>query len=72
MVVMPAVMPYTMPDVVPIVAIVVFVLLHIPPLLASLKVVVAAVQTCIVPAIAGGNGLTVTITLTGAQLPARA
>ena len=36
-------------------------LVHVPPEVASLKVVVSPTQTAAVPVIAAGNGLTVTI-----------
>ena len=60
MVVVPAAIPVTIPDV-PTVPIVVFVLLHVPPVAISLKVVLG--QAISIPAIAPalGAGLTVTI-----------
>jgi hypothetical protein len=50
-----------MPVAVPAIATPVFVPLHVPALVASLKVAVAPIQTYIVPVIAAGRGLTVTI-----------
>ena len=61
MVVVPDVSPFTTPDV-PIVATTVFVLLHTPPLAASVNAVDELAQTLTVPLMvpAAGNGLTVT------------
>ena len=51
--------PVTIPVAEPIVASVVIELLHVPPDVASLKVVVAAIQTVFGPEIADGTGLIV-------------
>ena len=69
MVAVPADTPVTMP-VLPTVATVVAVLLHTPPVVASLNPVVAPAQTIAVPVIvpADGKGLTVT-TLIAAAVP---
>ena len=47
----------------PMVAIVVTPLVHVPPPVASLRVVVKPAQTVAIPVIDDGNGLTVTITV---------
>jgi hypothetical protein len=49
-----------MPEPVPTVAIVVVLLLHVPPAVASLSVVVEATHALKVPAMFTGSGLTVT------------
>ena len=69
MVAVPADTPVTVP-VVPTVATVVAVLLHAPPVVASLNPVVEPAQTVAVPVMvpADGNGLTVT-TLVAAAIP---
>lgn len=54
-------MPVTTPDEVPMVAMVVILLLHVPPLAASLRVVVLPWHTLVIPVIAGGGGVTVTV-----------
>jgi len=56
---MPALIPVTTP-VEPIVAIPVLLLLHVPPVLASVSVVVCPLHICCVPEIVDGEGLTVT------------
>ena len=60
----PAVTPVTIPDM-PIVATAVLLLLHTPPVVVLLNVIVAVAQTIAVPVIvpATGNGLTVTFTV---------
>jgi hypothetical protein len=62
MVAVPAVMPVTVP-VLPTVATPVAVLLHVPPVAASLKPVAEPTHTDAVPVMlpADGNGLTVTV-----------
>jgi len=60
--VVPAVTPVTTPLLVPMVATVVLLLLHEPPAVASLSVVVRPEQTLAVPVMEAGNGLTVTTT----------
>ena len=60
---MPVATPVTIPDDVPTVAIPVLLLLHVPPLVASLRVVVKPMQTVAVPLTDAGNGLTVTTTV---------
>ena len=57
----PAVVPVTMPELVPTVAIPVAPEVHVPPVVASLKVVVDPAHIVNVPVIDDGNGLTVTI-----------
>ena len=65
---MPAVIPVTIPDDEPIVPVAVFTELHIPPPIASLKVVVLAGQTVNVPVIVPAliEELTVTIVVAAA------
>ena len=60
-VVVPANTPVTIPVEEPIVATVGVLLLHVPPVVASLNVVVEPSQTVNVPVIPAGDGLTVTI-----------
>ena len=56
----PAVTPVvTMPLVLPMLAIVVLLLLHVPPDVASVRVLVPLTHALNVPDIAAGNGLTV-------------
>ena len=61
MVGVPAEIPVTKPVPVPIVAREVLLLLHVPPIVTSDKVVVEPTHTFIVPVIAAGTGLTVMI-----------
>ena len=61
MVVVPANTPVTTPVPATTVAIVVPPLLQVPPVVASLRVVVAPLQTWVVPEMVTGNGLTVTV-----------
>jgi len=61
MVVEPCAMPVTPPVKEPTVPMAVLLLLHVPPVLASLSVVVEATHTFVLPVIATGNGLTVSI-----------
>ena len=68
MVVVPAVIPVTILVAVPIVATEVLLLAHVPPAVASLKVLVAPVQALGVPLIALGDVFTVT-TVVVLQLP---
>ena len=63
----PAATPVTTP-VEPIVARPVLLLLHVPPAVTSFNVVVAPAHNVIVPVIAAGKGLTVTIDVTTAVL----
>ena len=56
----PAMLPLTTPVVEPIDAVAGALLLHRPPDVASLNTIVKPVQTLFSPAIAAGNGLTVT------------
>jgi hypothetical protein len=60
MVAVPAAMPVTSPDEAPTVATVVLPLVQLPPASASLNVVIDPAHTASVPAMADGNGLTVT------------
>ena len=59
MVDVPDVAPETIPELVPIVATLVLLLIHVPPPVLE-RVVVEPAQTVVVPAIAVGNGFTVT------------
>ena len=54
MITVPAVTPVTMPELLPTVAIPVLLLLQEPPVVLSLKVVVAPTHTVVVPVIAAG------------------
>jgi hypothetical protein len=54
----------TTPDAEPIVAIATSLLLHVPPLVASLKVMLFPVQIIVAPVMAAGYGLTVAVTIT--------
>lgn len=60
MVAVPAATPVTIPVLLPIVATLVEELVQIPPLVASVSVIVAPTQTSVGPPIAAGLGLTVT------------
>jgi len=60
-VVVPAAIPVAIPEEIPIVAIVVELLDHMPPVVASLRVVVLPIQTLVLPVMGGGGGVTVTI-----------
>ena len=64
MVVVPPATPDTIP-VLPTVAIVVLVLLHVPPVVPSLKDVVAPAHMVAVPLIAPGTGKGLTVKVTG-------
>jgi len=55
----PSVMPVTVPDVEPMVATAVLLLLHTPPLVISVNVIVKPTHTLLVPPMAAGFGLTV-------------
>ena len=55
--------PVTNPVLVPIVATAVRLLLHVPPGVPSLKVVVSPAHIVVLPDIAAGKGLTVTVTV---------
>ena len=59
MVTTPEVTPVTIPDVEPMVATPVLLLVHVPPEVASVNVVVKPTHTFVVPPIAAGFGLTV-------------
>ena len=61
MVAVPPDTPVSKPDEEPIVEITVLLLLHVPPVTASLKVVVKPAHTLDAPEIAIGEGLTVTV-----------
>ena len=66
----PPVLPVTTPVTVFTVATVVLLLLHAPPVVPLLNVVVRPEQTEVIPDIAVGNGLTVTVVVVEvAQLP---
>lgn len=66
---MPGAMPETMPDPVITVDAAVLLLLHVPPVMPLVSVVVRPTQTLAVPDIAAGKGFTVTIVVV-AQLVA--
>jgi hypothetical protein len=59
MVAAPGDAPVTMPDVVPTVAVVLLLLLHMPPIVASLRVAVVPEHTVGEPVMATGTGFTV-------------
>lgn len=61
---LPDATPVTIPEPVPTVAKPVLLLVHVPPLVASLNVVVRPAQTFTVPVIDAGNGFTVTVEVT--------
>ena len=61
MVAVPVDTPVTIPVVAPTVAVAVLLLLHVPPVVGSLSVVVAPMHTTAVPVIAAGSGFTVTV-----------
>ena len=61
MVAVPADTPDMMPVPVPILAIAVALLLQLPPVVPSVSVVVKPTHTALDPAMAAGNGLTVTV-----------
>lgn len=58
---MPTLIPETMPVEDPTTAIAVELLLHVPPGVLLLSVVVLPLHTSVVPVIAAGNGFTVTV-----------
>lgn len=58
---MPAATPFTVPVNDPTVAIVVLLLLHVPPGVASLSVMLPPVPTVVVPVTGPGTGFTVTL-----------
>lgn len=60
MIAVPALTPLTMPVPEPTVAIAVLLLLHAPPVIVSLSVVVAPTHAVADPVIVGGNAFTVT------------
>jgi len=60
----PVFTPVTMPVEVPTVAMIGLLLLHVPPVVASVRAVELATHVVAVPAIAVGNGLTVTVFVT--------
>ena len=64
----PAVTPVTTPPAV-MVATTGVALLHVPPAVTLLKVVVEPMQTLVVPVIAAGSGLTVTVVVTAHPVP---
>lgn len=71
MVVVPVAMPASTPVVLSIVPFAVLLLLHVPPGVASVRVVDALTQTAFAPPIAAGLGLMVTvIAASGPQQPA--
>ena len=63
-VVMPGDAPYTMPEATTVAA-AVLLLLHVPPLVASLNAVVDPTHMVVAPPMGDGNGFTVTIVVAG-------
>lgn len=61
MVGVPVPTPVTIPELVPAVACEVLLLLHVPPEVPSLNVIVAPMHTADAPVIAAGDGLTVIV-----------
>lgn len=61
MVTVPGAVPVTIPVAMPIVATATLLLLHMPPGVASLRVVVVPGQTILVPKIVAGGAFTVTV-----------
>ena len=61
MMAVPPDIPAAVPDKAPIVAMEALPLVHVPPVVASLSVVVLPWQTVFVPVIAGGGGRTVNV-----------
>ena len=61
MVVVPADIPVTIPEMLPMVATVVMLLVHVPPLVASVKAAVDPTQVVSIPVIPEGSGLMVTV-----------
>ena len=59
MIAVPPDMPVTTPEPLPTVAIVVLLLVHVPPPVASLNVVVKPTHTDVIPVIVAGRGFTV-------------
>jgi hypothetical protein len=68
MVVVPGVPPVIMPVPVPIVAVVVLAVLQAPPVVISLSVAVRPVHMRVVPLMAAGCGLTVTVAVAAQPL----
>ena len=64
MVTVPADPPVTIPVLAPALAMVVLLLLHVPPVVVLLSVVVEPIHTEDVPLIAAGNGFTVMVFVT--------
>jgi hypothetical protein len=64
----PAATPHAVPVELPMVATAVLLLLHVPPAVASLRVVQVPAHMVVVPMIAAGNGLTVA-TIVAVQPP---
>ncbi len=62
MTVVPDETPVTIPELVPTVATAVLVLLHVPPVTASLSVVVDPTQMVVVPAMGPGGAVIITVT----------
>ena len=65
----PALTPDATPLKEPIVATAMLLLLHVPPIVASLSVVVLPTQTAVTPVIAAGSGLTVIIVVVRQPVP---
>lgn len=70
MVTVPAATPVTIPDDDPTVAVNTSLLLHVPPLVASVSVLVSPSHTLSVPPIAAGNAFTETVTVADPVQPA--
>lgn len=69
MVAVPVVAPVTTPDAEPTGAIAVLLLLHAPPVVASVSVIVAPTHTLLLPVIAAGEVLTVTVAVVAQPVP---
>ncbi len=63
MVVLPVATPVTIPETDPMVAIAVFALLQLPPVVASLSVIVRPTQAVDGPVMAAGSATTVAVTV---------
>lgn len=64
MTVVPVAMPDTMPEAAPTLPTDGLLLLHVPPLTASVNVIVVPIQSAIVPMIADGDAFTVSVVVT--------
>ena len=69
MVAVPADTPVTTPVVMPTVAVERELLVHVPPAIISVSVIVEPTQTSLLPIMAGGNAYTVTVTVAAQPVP---